>query len=390
MTPDAPLQLTRESGFHPRTSALTRAFGEYRGFWVPHHFAKAGAIDEYWACRERAVIMDLSPLRKLEILGPDAEEFPARPLPARRAQARRRADLLHRALLRARRHGRRRHAVPARREQLPLGRRRRREHHVDQGAGGEAAAQNVLLKTASNEIHNVAVQGPEVARHPARDSVDRPRPPDARRARPVPLHDWPLRRLRRHARARLAHRLHRRARLRGLLPSEGRARRLGRDHGRRQAAWHFALRLRGARHGAHRGGPRLRRLRVLLATPIRSRPASASPCRRRRRRTTSARRRSSAAGSIRRRSSSASRSRATRSPPTATRSSSAGRRSASSPARTRSPTLKKTIALARLDVVHAELGTAVEIGKLDTKQKRLKATVVRFPFYDPEKTRVKA
>jgi aminomethyltransferase len=57
---------------------------------------------------------------------------------------------------------------------------------------------------------------------------------------------------------------------------------------------------------------------------------------------------------------------------------------------TRSPALKKTIALARLDIVHAELGTAVEIGKLDTKQKRLKATVVRFPFYDPEKTRVKA
>jgi aminomethyltransferase len=57
---------------------------------------------------------------------------------------------------------------------------------------------------------------------------------------------------------------------------------------------------------------------------------------------------------------------------------------------TRSPVLKRTIALARLDVAHAELGTAVEIGKLDTKQKRLGATVVRFPFYDPEKTRVKA
>jgi hypothetical protein len=39
---------------------------------------------------------------------------------------------------------------------------------------------------------------------------------------------------------------------------------------------------------------------------------------------------------------------------------------------------------------HYELGTALEIGKLDTKQKRLKATVVRFPFYDPDKTRVKA
>ena len=34
-----------------------------------------GAIAEYWACRERAAIMDLSPLRKYEITGPDAEEL---------------------------------------------------------------------------------------------------------------------------------------------------------------------------------------------------------------------------------------------------------------------------------------------------------------------------
>ena len=30
-------------------------------------------IAEYWACREQAVVMDLSPLRKWEVLGPDAE-----------------------------------------------------------------------------------------------------------------------------------------------------------------------------------------------------------------------------------------------------------------------------------------------------------------------------
>jgi aminomethyltransferase len=38
-------------------------------------------------------------------------------------------------------------------------------------------------------------------------------------------------------------------------------------------------------------------------------------------------------------------------------------------------------------VQYAELGTAVEVGKLDGLQKRLRATVVRFPFYDPEKKR---
>ncbi|MGI9498432.1 MAG: DUF1989 domain-containing protein [Geminicoccaceae bacterium] len=75
MTPDAPAQLTKETGFHDRTSALTKSFTEYRGYWLPTSFDNHGAIDEYWACRERAVIMDLSPLRKFEVLGPDAESL---------------------------------------------------------------------------------------------------------------------------------------------------------------------------------------------------------------------------------------------------------------------------------------------------------------------------
>ena len=54
---------------------------------------------------------------------------------------------------------------------------------------------------------------------------------------------------------------------------------------------------------------------------------------------------------------------------------------------TRSPILKKNIALCRMAVQYAELGTEVEVGKLDGQQKRIPATVVRFPFYDPDKTR---
>ena len=73
MTPDAEPQLTRETAFHPRLSALTRNYTEYHGYWLPKHFNNSGAIDEYWACRERAVMVDLSPLRKFEITGPDAE-----------------------------------------------------------------------------------------------------------------------------------------------------------------------------------------------------------------------------------------------------------------------------------------------------------------------------
>ena len=54
---------------------------------------------------------------------------------------------------------------------------------------------------------------------------------------------------------------------------------------------------------------------------------------------------------------------------------------------TRSPILKKTIALARVAVQHRDPGTALEVGKLDGHQKRIPATVVPFPFYDPDKTR---
>ncbi len=52
--------------------------------------------------------------------------------------------------------------------------------------------------------------------------------------------------------------------------------------------------------------------------------------------------------------------------------------------------MRKNIALARVSVDHANLGTALEVGKLDGHQKRIPATVVRFPFYDPDKTRVRS
>jgi aminomethyltransferase len=73
VTADAPPILTQETAFHPRTSQLTKSFVEYRGYWLPHCFNNEGAIAEYWACREKVAVMDLSPLRKWEVLGPDAE-----------------------------------------------------------------------------------------------------------------------------------------------------------------------------------------------------------------------------------------------------------------------------------------------------------------------------
>ncbi len=75
VTPDAEPKLTRDTGFRPRTGDLTSRFTDYNGYWLPTAYDNHGAVDEYWACRERAAIMDLSPLRKWEVLGPDAEEL---------------------------------------------------------------------------------------------------------------------------------------------------------------------------------------------------------------------------------------------------------------------------------------------------------------------------
>ncbi|WP_420446269.1 DUF1989 domain-containing protein [Candidatus Poriferisodalis sp.] len=73
MTADSEAQLTRETGFHPRTSALTRNLSEYCGYWLADHYTAHGAVEEYWACRQAAAAIDLSPLRKFEVTGPDAE-----------------------------------------------------------------------------------------------------------------------------------------------------------------------------------------------------------------------------------------------------------------------------------------------------------------------------
>lgn len=72
-TPEEPVEHTKKTGFHDRFAALTRDFVEYNGYWLPNAFPNHGPTAEYWACREKAAIMDLSPLRKVEVTGPDAE-----------------------------------------------------------------------------------------------------------------------------------------------------------------------------------------------------------------------------------------------------------------------------------------------------------------------------
>jgi aminomethyltransferase len=72
-TPESEPKMTKETAFHDRISAKTRHHVEYKGYWLPQVYSQNGAIEEYWACREKAVVLDLSPLRKFEVTGPDAE-----------------------------------------------------------------------------------------------------------------------------------------------------------------------------------------------------------------------------------------------------------------------------------------------------------------------------
>jgi len=70
---DAPMKISQESAFHPRTAALTTHYAAARDLWMPVSFPATGAIGEYWACRDRVALQDMSTLRKYDIVGPDAE-----------------------------------------------------------------------------------------------------------------------------------------------------------------------------------------------------------------------------------------------------------------------------------------------------------------------------
>jgi len=74
-SPEADMEETKETGFHECFARHTQDFIEYNGYWLPNQMSNHGAVAEYWACREKAAVMDLSPLRKYEVTGPDAEEL---------------------------------------------------------------------------------------------------------------------------------------------------------------------------------------------------------------------------------------------------------------------------------------------------------------------------
>jgi aminomethyltransferase len=383
MTPDTPLQLTRETGFHPRTSALTRSFGEYRGFWMPQHFAANGAIEEYWACRERVVVMDLSPLRKLEIMGPDAEQF-CQGLFPRDIRKLSVGQVVYTPILYE--HG----------GMVDDGTLFRLADNNFRWVGGDDASllwikeqaaksgENLLLKTASDQIHNVAVQGPK-SRDLLRGILWTP--PGRPSLGELGWFRFTVGRFGGYDGIPV------------LVSRTGYTGELGYEvfcHPKDASAVWDAIMDAGAPHGiAPLGFEALDMVRIEAGLVFGGYDfdSTTDPFEAGIGFTVPAKKEEDYIGK------------------------SALLRRRASPSRKlvgleirgneraghgdklyigraeigvvtsgmRSPHLKKTIALARLDVAHANLGTAVSIGKLDGHQKRLTASVVPFPFYDPGK-----
>jgi aminomethyltransferase len=388
MTPDAPARLTRETGFHPRTSGLTRNFAEYRGYWLPISFAQHGAIDEYWACRERAVIMDLSPLRKFEVLGPDAETLLQRTL-SRDVRRLAEGQVVYSAMCYE--HG----GMIDDGTLFRLGRDNFRWIGGDDYGGiwlreqAQKLGLKVWVKSATDQIHNVAVQGPMsrdvlkaiVWTSPARPALEELAWFRFTVGRIGGYDGIPI-----------------------MVSRTGYTGELGYEvwcHPNDAPAVWDAVMAAGAPHGiAPLGLEALDMVRVEaglifagyefddqidpfeagigFAVALKNDEDFIGRDALLRRKANPQRRlvglelvgnEMAAPGDCVH----------------------IGRSQIGNvTSATRSPVLRKNIALARLAMEHAEPGTEVEVGKLDGYQKRLPATVVRFPFYDPDKTRVRA
>ena len=201
VTPDAEPRLTTETGFHPRIAELTSKRTEYNGYWLPTSFDNHGATDEYWACRERAAIMDLSPLRKFEVLGPDAEALLQATVTR---DVRRLSDghVVYTAMCNETGgHDRRRDDLPDRGDELPLRRRRRVRRRLAPRAGRPPRPQRVR-----EGVHRPPPQrrrpGSGEPRSPGVGRVDAARADAVRRARMVPVLGGTHRRRDRRARRR--------------------------------------------------------------------------------------------------------------------------------------------------------------------------------------------
>jgi aminomethyltransferase len=159
-TPNSEPKMTKKTGFHDSFAKHTRNFIEYKGYWLANSFAKAGPIEEYWACRQKSVIMDLSALRKFEIMGPDAEAL-CQYIFTRNAKTLPVGGVVYSAMCYE--HG----GMIDDGTLFRLGKDNFRWIGGDDYSGewlreqAEKLGMNVLIRSSTDQLHNVAVQGPE-------------------------------------------------------------------------------------------------------------------------------------------------------------------------------------------------------------------------------------
>jgi aminomethyltransferase len=389
MTPDAEPQLTRETAFHPRFSALTRNFTSYRGYWLPNRFSNDGPVAEYWACREHAAIMDLSPLRKFEVTGPDAEQLLQYAL-TRNIRKLSVGQVVYTAMCYE--HG----GMIDDGTLFRLGDNNFRWIGGDDYGGiwlrelAEKLGLKAWVRSSTDQLHNVAVQGPK-----SRDILAEIvwTPPSQPALAELGWFRFTIGRIGGFEGVPL------------VVSRTGYTGELGYEvfcHPKDAASVFDAIWKAGEPHGLKPLGlEALDMLRIEaglvfagyefcdqtdpfeagigFTVPLNSKNEDFVG------RDALIRRHAHPHKKL------------------------VGLELESEEAvkhgdsvhigraqigvvtsGTRSPSSKKTIALARVDVSHGEIGTEVEIGKLDGHQKRLKARIVRFPHYDPEKTRVRA
>ena len=384
---DAPFKRSRESGFHPRTSALTRAFGDYRGFWVPHHFANAGAIEEYWACREGAVIMDLSPLRKMEVLGPDSEQF-LQGIVTRDVRKLSVGQVFYTTMCYE--HG----GMVDDGTLFRLGENNFRWIGGDDASliwlkqQAEKSDLNINLKTATSEIHNVAVQGPK-SREILKEVVGTP--PGRPTIEELGLFRFTIGRIGGVAGIPV------------LVSRTGYTGELGYEvfcHPKDAPGVWDAIMAVGEPLGLKPFGfEALDMVRIeaglvfgghdfdSTTDPFEAGIAFTVPAKKEEDYIGRAALEKRRANPLRKLVGLeiAGNEKPSHGDPVFVGRAQVGVVTSAM----RSPLLKKTLAFARVDVTHAELETKLEIGRLDGMQKRFKATVVPFPFYDPKKERVR-
>ena len=388
--PDDAMKLTQQTGFHPATENLTRNFVEYKGYWLASHYNNGGKEQEYYACRDKVAVIDLSALRKFEVIGEDAESLLNWSL-TRNVRKLSQGQVVYSAMCYE--HG----GMFDDGTLLRLGENNFRWIGGDEYGGEwlreQARARGfdrVTIKSATNQIHNISVQGPR-----SRDLLRKiiftpPTYPDMDElgwfrfsvGRLHEMHGIPV-----------------------MVSRTGYTGELGYElwcHPKHARTLWDAVFSAGAEYGVSPLG--LDALDVLrieaglifadyefsdetdpfeagigFTVPLKSKDEDflgreslirrkASPMRK-------------LVGLELQGNESATHGDCVH----------VGRAQVGVvTSGTRSPKLNKNIAMCRMDVTHSTPGTQVEVGKLDGHQKRIPATIVTIPFYDPDKSRVRA